>query len=231
MNRRLYIRLVALVLVFVSTGLFMPAPASAEVITGKATLAKSYNKDGKFCMAIDFSFMNDGALTFEIFLTDEAGDVYDRWDNITLNYTGETKQYIFSRSYAGTPTGLYTMNVVATTLFGDSKTYSWPVNHKKVAVATFKDTYKVKNQDGTYSQRFRFSTTGGKDMTYYLEIYTKNGDLVTSFQTDGRFDSSTWTETWNYYPDSGVRMKSGTYILKYWIGDGNPKQTSVKISI
>lgn len=221
----------AWMLILVFTILMMTVPASAEVITGKAVLVKSYNKDGKFCMVVDFNFVNDGGLNFEIFLTDEAGDVYDRWNNISLNCASEIKQYVFSRSYANTPTGLYTMNVVATTLFGDSKTFSWAVNHKKVASATFKDTFKVKNQDGTYSQKFRFSTNGGKDKTYHLEIYTSNGEFVTSFQTIGRYDTSIWSETWNYFPESGVKMQSGTYILKYWIGDGNPQQKSVKITI
>lgn len=231
MKKRVYIRVLALMLAFVFTTLFVSFPASAEVINGKATLAKSYNKDGKFCMAIDFNFVNDGALTFEIFLTDEGGNVYTRWDNIMVNYTSGTKQYIFSRSYADTPTGLYKLNVVASTQYGDSRNYSFTINHKKVATVTFKDTFMVKNADGTYSQRFRFTTIGGKDKTYYLELYTNNGNYITSFQTNGMYDKSTWSEDWNYYPDSGTRMKSGTYILKYWIEGGNPKQTTVKITI
>lgn len=231
MRKQTGLRLFVLFLLCALTLVLMPVRSSAEVINGKATLAKCYNKDGLFCMAIDFNFVNDGAVTFEIFLTDEGGDVYCSWDSIMSNYTSGIKQYVFSRSYASTPEGLYTMNVVASTPYGDSRNYSWPVNHRKVGSATFLDSYKVKNADGTYSQRFRFNTLNGKGKLYTLELYTKNGEYITSFQTEGRYDKSIWSEDWNYYPDSGLKMRSGTYILKYWIDNGNPKQTTINLSI
>lgn len=231
MNKRLYLRLTALFVAFALMVLCMPIPSLAKVINGKATLAKCYNKDGKFCMAIDLNFVNDPVTYFEIFLSDEGGNVYTRWDNIMENYTSSVKQYVFSRSYANTPEGLYQMNVVACTPYGDSETFSWTVNHKKVASLTFKDTYKVKNPDGTYGQKFRISTANGKGRTYHMELYTKSGSFVTSFEAEGQYDNSIWSETWNYYPDSGLKMQSGTYILKYWVDNGNPKQVTLKITI
>jgi archaellum component FlaF (FlaF/FlaG flagellin family) len=232
MKRRFSTRLIAMLLVFVFAVFLVPVQASANVSNCTVTLAKSYNKDGKFCMEIHFGLSSVSYMMFEIFLTDQGGDVITRWDNIMVGtYINDTLKYVFSRDYSTTPDGKYTMNVVATDASGNSSNYAWGVNHKKVVSVSFLDTYQVKNDDGSYSQKFRFSTLNGKGKTYHLEIYTKDGAYITSFETVGKYDKSTWSETWNYYPDSGVKMKSGTYILKYWADDGNPKQETVSLTI
>jgi hypothetical protein len=73
------------------------------------------------------------------------------------------------------------MNVVATNGYGNSKNFSWTVNHKKTVSIAFKDTYKVKNADGTYSQQFNFTSVNGKGKIYHVELYTNDGKLVKSF--------------------------------------------------
>jgi hypothetical protein len=163
------------------TVLLMPVSIMAAGADGHATLVKSYNKDGKFSMVIDLTYPDNGYATFEIFLTDASGNVYARWNNISSNYTFGTRQYTFSRSYADTPDGQYKMNVVATNGYGNSKNFSWTVNHKKTVSIAFKDTYKVKNADGTYSQQFNFTSVNGKGKTYHVELYTNDGKLVKSF--------------------------------------------------
>ena len=232
MNKRFTIRFTALLVVIVCTVLMMSIPTMA-VNNGNATLVKSYNKDGKFHMVIDLTYPDDGYVctTFEIFLTDQGGDVITRWDTITSNYAYGTKQYTFSRSYADTPDGQYTMNVVITDVYDRSKNFSWVINHKKVVSLTFIDTYKVKNTDGTYSQMFRFSALNGKNKTYHMELYTADGKFVRAFSTKDQYDKSTFRVKWNYFPQKGVKMKSGSYILKYWPDGGNPKQMTIDISI
>jgi uncharacterized protein (DUF2141 family) len=184
MKRRFSTRLMAMLLVFVFAVLFVPVQASADVSNCTVTLANSYNKDGKFCMEIHFDLSGVTYMVFEIFLTDQGGDVITRWDNINVGtYINDTLKYVFSRNYSSTPDGKYTMNIVATDANGNSSNYAWNINHKKVVSVSFKDTYKVKNDDGTYSQKFSFSTLNGKDKTYHLEIYTKDGDYITSFET------------------------------------------------
>ncbi|AET69282.1 hypothetical protein Desor_3823 [Desulfosporosinus orientis DSM 765] len=230
MNKRFYIRFVALLMVFVCTVILMPVTTTAGT-DGNATLVKSYNKDGKFSMVIDLTTPDNGFATFEIFLTDANGNVYTRWNNISSSYTSGTRQYTFSRSYANTPEGQYKMNVVATNAYGNSKNFSWVVNHKKTIIIAFKDTYKVKNADGTYSQQFNFTSVNGKGKTFHVELYTNDGKFIKSFSYTASSDNSNWWAKWNYYPDKGVKMKSGSYILKYWVDGGNPKQTTITISI
>jgi len=228
---RLPLRFAALALAMVLTLLLMPIPTSAEVY-GEIKLTKCYNENGKFVMQVETANLDFG--TLEVFLTDEGGDVVDRWENINHSSYSMPATYRFPRDYATTPTGTYSLNIVYTgsgTFGEESKNWSWAINHTKKVSMSFSKTFKVKNADGTYAQKFAFVQSGGQGMQLYCEIYTKAGKLIRSYETYSEYDKCTWTVKWNYFPDSGVKMKSGTYIIKYWMGDGNPKQTTVNLSI
>ena len=211
--------------------LVVPAPTSAEVY-GDIRLTKCYTENGLFVMQVETSNLDFG--TLEIFLTDEAGDVVDRWENISHSSYSTPAVYRFPRNYAETPSGLYALNIVYTgsgTFGEESKNWAWTVNHTRKTGMTMTKQYKTKASDGTYVHKFVFSQVGGAGQTLHCEIYTKAGKLVRAYERDTEYDKTTWTQTWNYFPDSGLKAKSGTYIIKYWIGDGNPKQTSVNLSI
>lgn len=232
MKKRFLTRFSAMLIILAMTIAIMPVHTLAGAYDCSSTLGKCFNKDGKFSMPINFMLTSDVNLVIEVYLTDEGGDVICRWNEINIAaYINGNLSYTFSRSYATTPDGLYTMNVVITDTLGNSQYAAYTVNHKKVASLTYKDTYKVKNADGSYGQKFRFQNTNGKGRDYHLEIYTQNGAFVTSFTEESQYDNSVWSETWNYYPKQGVKMKTGTYILKYWVDGSTPKQVTINITI
>lgn len=232
MKKRLLTRLTAMLMTLAMLIALMPVHTMAGAYECTSTLGKCFNKDGKFSMPFTFKLTSDVDLVIEIFLTDEGGDVICRWDNINIGtYIDGNLSYTFSRSYANTPDGLYTMNVVITDALGNSQNFGYTVNHKKVSTLTYLDTYKVKNADGSYGQKFRFQNRNCKGRDYHMEIYTKSGSFVTSFTEESLYDVSVWSEIWNFYPTNGVKMKSGTYIIKYWVDGSTPKQVTLDITI
>lgn len=211
--------------------LLFPSRTSAEV-SGEIKLTKCYNENGLFVMQVETSNLDFG--TLEVFLTDEGGDVVDRWENINHTSYGTPAVYQFPRNYADTPSGLYALNIVYTGsgTFGEvSKNWAWTVNHTRKTGITLTKNYKAKASDGAYVHKFVFSQVGGAGQTLHCQIYTKAGKLVRSYATECEYDKGTWTITWNYFPSEGVKMKSGAYIVKYWIEDSNPKQTTLNLSI
>ncbi len=225
------IRRFAVVVLCALVALLFPSQTSAEVY-GEIKLTKCYNDNGLFVMQVETQNLDFG--TLEVFLTDEGGDVVDRWENISHSNVSMPAVYRFPRNYTDTPSGLYALNIVYTGsgTFGEvSKSWAWTVNHTRKTGITLTKNYKAKASDGTYVHKFVFSQVGGAGQTLHCQIYTKAGKLVRNFECESIYDKSTWTVSWNYFPDEGLKMKSGAYILKYWIGDGNPKQTTVNLSI
>ncbi len=225
MNRRFDPRLLAVCAALALAFLWCPLPVAAEV-AGTVELVRNFNEDGKFTHAVSLAFGEP--VTVEAYLENEEGLEIDRWPELHLD-ASSAGVYNFPRQYSTTPSGRYTFYIVASSEAGETRVWSWTVNHTKKVSLTFAKTYKIRKADGTYRQVFQFNQTGGAGNTYHMEIYTLDGALIKSFEAVGKRDQGNWNWEWDYFPEAGLQIQSGTFIIKYWLGNGTPKQTTVRI--
>jgi len=141
--------------------------------------------------------------------------------------------------------GTYTMKVTVTVVgekwsgYGyvlDELKFVWnyTITHTQAAIINLDKVEVVRNNDGTYSNKFIYGHSGAKGQTVYMELYDANGRLV--FKSSGSspisYTSGTYSFTWGGYPSGGgMRCQSGNYTIKYWLGGKNPKQATRYLNI
>ena len=141
--------------------------------------------------------------------------------------------------------GTYTMKVTVT-LVGEKWSgygyvldelvfvWSYNINHTQAALINLDKVEVVRNDDGTYSNKFIFGHSGAKGLTVHMEIYDANSRLV--YKNSGSnpisYDSGSYNFYWGGYPSGGgMRCQSGNYTIKYWLGGKNPKQATRYLNI
>ncbi len=230
------IRILSLLLAVMLSVLFMQPHVLADEFgyssntNGYIKLVRSFiNQKGNFCMEVEASGLENGSI--DGCLIDESGVVIDRWSTLDhTNYTYPVK-YTFSRDYSITPTGQYTMMLTYSTAF-NTQSWSFGIKHTQKAVMTLKEAFKIKQDDGSYVHKLVFNLNGAQGKALYCEIYSKDGKLLKQYSLDEfLYGSGKWTVKWDYYPTKGLKVTSGDYIIKYWIKDGTPKQTTIAVQI
>lgn len=204
---------------------------------------KTYFKDGKFWYSF-YLYANDVFYDVEytVKLYNSNKKEVVSWSTYEVSAgTKETRNYGYD--FSKLPTDTYTYKVMATSpgywwLYGlGSKYVYWTftvdhVNDNIAPTISFKSAEPVTMNDGAPGLKFTFSQQNGKGKNLTFEIYDSNSKKIYS-KTSGTLNyvSGTNWMTWNYYPsDGGLKAKSGTYTVKYWITGGNPKESTFSIN-
>lgn len=230
------------------TSLAMPAFAITSSDCGlKLVQNKSYTKDGKFYMSYTITTGRppntaEAVTKIKASLVNSSGKTIFTWDEKTFEeYKTITRNY--SADYSKLPSGTYTMYVTCTVSGREYGGYSWTdyafrwsskINHTQTAVINLKSVDNVANDDGSYSNKITFSHSGAKGKKISFEIYNTDGKVV--YKTSGSNpisnNSGTYYFMWSGYPSNGgLKCASDDYIIKYWLSNGNAKQSTVYMDI
>ncbi len=241
--------IIALVLsMFIYTSTVTPALAITASDCGlKLVQNKSYTKDGKFYMSYTITTGRppdcaEAVTKIKASLVNSSGKTIFTWSEKTFEEYKTIKRD-YSADYSKLPSGTYTMYVTCTVSGREYGGYSWTdyafrfsskINHTQTAVINLKSVDNVANDDGSYSNKIVFSHSGAKGKKISLEIYNTDGKVV--YKTTGNnpinYDSGTFYFKWSGYPSGGgLKCPSDDYIIKYWLSNGNAKQSTVYLDI
>ncbi len=185
------------------------------------TKVKSFNYQGKFYMSFQVQSYNQAKVT--AILINSAGKTVLQWKPL-LSSSQNNPVVTFGENYDKLPAGQYTM-VVTGELLGISPkttaTLKATIKNNPQATLSILDEAmcRIDSTKG-YGHSFRFNFTQGLGKTVALQIYTAKGQLLKTNQYQLKNASGTYKYVWDYFPDNGLRVSGGNYIVKYKIGDG-----------
>lgn len=209
----------------------------------------SYLKDGKFYMSFtiktgELPMANETNTKIKAELFNSSGKRMASWNEKTFEPNKKiTRNYGYDWN-SNLPSGTYTMKITCT-LDGDSysnyhgwapTSYSWSykVNHKAPSSIYLDSATVVTRDDGSYANRIKLGHSGCKGKFAHVEIYDQKGNMVMSGQGNKAIsnDKGTYSFTWGGFPKGGgLRCESGNYTIKFWVTEGNPKQSTVWLDI
>ena len=248
--KRYFKIIMALVLsMFIYTSTVTPALAITSSDCGlKLVQNKSYTKDGKFYMSYTITTgrppdTSEAVTKIKASLVNSSGKTIFTWSEKTFGEY-ETIKRNYGADYSKLPSGTYTMYVTCTVSgrgYGAYATWTdyafkWSskINHTQTALIYLKSVDNVANDDGSYSNKIIFSHSGAKGKKISLEIYNADGKVVykASGSNPVNYDSGTYSFKWSGYPSGGgLKCPSGDYTIKYWLSNGNAKQSTVYMDI
>lgn len=240
--------IIALVLsVFIFTSTAAQAPIKASECGLKVYENKSYTKDGKFYMSYEITTgrppkAEKSVTLMKASLVNSSGKTIFTWDEKEFpEYKTFTRNY--GADYSKLPSGTYTMYLTCTIRAWSDGGYiqtdypfrfSSKINHTQTPIIKLKSVQSVANDDGTYGTKITFSHTAAKGKKISFEIYNTDRKLVfkTSSSKPMTSDSGTYNFIWSGYPTGGgLKLPSDDYIIKYWLSNGNAKQSTVHLDI
>lgn len=137
--------------------------------------------------------------------------------------------------------GTYTLKIKAT-LYGEymsggfslskQESYCWDSTIKHTAPASiYIDSAKlVAMNDGSYKNKIVFGHRNAKGRVVNMEIYDGRNNKVYSSKGNSAIDNSNgkYNFYWSGFPSGGgAQLDSGNYKIKYWLSNGNAKQSTV----
>jgi flagellar hook assembly protein FlgD len=230
------------------------APASAVYASERGlsvTKNKGYTQDGQYYISFTIA---SGRLSgcdpsstntkIKANLYNSSGKSVVSWKERTLASSTTTTQ-LFSYDWDNNlPSDSYTLKLLVT-LSGEEYGYarmpqeekyewSYSFTHTQPAKIWLGSVSLVANNDGSYSNKISFGHSGAKGRFVSLEVYNSSGKLVykASGSTAISYTSGSYNFFWNGFPNGGgPQCGSGNYTIKYWLNNGNPKQSTVWMDI
>jgi hypothetical protein len=202
--------------------------ASALSIT--ITKTGTYSKNGKFY--VNFHMSGNYNTTVSAVLKDTSGNIVVSWP-ATASDINTKPDIAFGADYTTLPAGQYTMIATATTEGSPTGSGGNPLvatlavkinNNPKPTLSFVEEGMFVSSSTGQYIHRFNFNFTVGAGKTVTTQIYTWDGLLLRTCKYTLKNASGTYSYKWDYFPDDGLRVDSGDYVIKYKIGDGEWQQ-------
>lgn len=226
-----------------------PAFAAASDYGVSASFVKSYNEDGKtwISYAINTGIIESNASNAKTEIWAEvynsAGKKVISWTSVSFEPNKKiTRRYGYD--WSKFPSGKYTFKLyvkVSGSVFdlisyvNDSETWYWSrtIDHKATAKVSFIENPHVLTDDGAYVTNFVLSQSGCKGKVIHIEVYDEWGSRVFKNKSKPvQKESGKVAFHWGGYPsDGGKRCPDGEYTIKYWVDNGNPKQTTTWITM
>jgi len=226
MKKRINKTLVFLLLLVTMSCLFS-VPVSALAAEDVIQFQSTSNQDGKFIMPVRIGVSGTVAAK----LIDSNNTVIDSFQTLSVSF-GTVITY--SRSFAGTKTGVYYLDVHFTYPTGEEGfTRRLKINHTAPsAKLTFTETYQTYTDSGDAKQAFKFDYFNAKGKKISFQIYDQYGNLIAKNGLVAKNVNGKCFYNWSYYPSAGgLMVESGVYILKYWVEGQPPKQMNFEVNL
>lgn len=201
--------------------------SSADV--SAVTFLKTYSKDGKFHMPIEYMGQPYGtSATISAVLVNGKGEIIETFKTYDVD-PGVSITY--SRVFTKLPTGTYYLKVACEFMNYEPIVNSLKITHKSTNPSVeLTNTYQYFNDAGDANQLFRIDYANAINKKINIQIYDQYGTLIHKNMKIAKYANGWVRFDWNYYPTSGgLMVPSDVYIIKYWIDGQSPKQLSFEV--